>query len=307
MGRPGAGRAGVGADAWPTAGSSRAGRCCGRFAVARRRLRGRCPAGSPGSRPTADDQLDQQPDGASARTPGCWPPSPRSRPASGCSRGPAVDGHRARRSMSSRAAENLFWLGRYAERAEDLGAPAAGRVRPPQRLRPRRNPAGTECLDGLLAALTHVTATYPGLRRRRRRRAPRRARARAARPRSSTPHRPGSLAFSVPPPARRRGPGARPALERHVARLGHLERDLAALDAQPRPSRPCTGVARPGDGRACWPWRASSAESMVRDPGWRFMDAGRRLERALQLAAARAPPSCPCATRPPTASCSSRC
>jgi uncharacterized alpha-E superfamily protein len=28
-----------------------------------------------------------------------------------------------------------------------------------------------------------------------------------------------------------------------------------------------------------------AGESMVRDPGWRFMDAGRRIERALQLAA----------------------
>ena len=53
--------------------------------------------------------------------------------------------------MSSRAAENLFWLGRYAERAEDT-------VRLLRVVHDRRNefahdtnPAGTACLRDVAA------------------------------------------------------------------------------------------------------------------------------------------------------------
>ena len=49
-------------------------------------------------------------------------------------------------------------------------------------------------------------------------------------------------------------------------------------------------------------------ESMVRDVGWRFMDAGRRLERAIAAAdAAARDGDARRAARRPTASCSSRC
>ena len=59
------------------------------------------------------------------------------------------------------AADNLFWLGRYAERAEQ----AIRIVR--TALRTYRNGVEFEdpdrlCLDEILAAVTQVTATHPG-------------------------------------------------------------------------------------------------------------------------------------------------
>jgi uncharacterized alpha-E superfamily protein len=65
--------------------------------------------------------------------------------------------------------------------------------------------------------------------------------------------------------------------------VGNLDRDLAIMA---RPMRP--GNAQAVIGRVMQSLLALAglaAESMVRDPGWRFMDAGRRLERAVQLVA----------------------
>jgi uncharacterized alpha-E superfamily protein len=65
--------------------------------------------------------------------------------------------------------------------------------------------------------------------------------------------------------------------------IGHLERDLAALDH----SAPLAADTR-ALGRvmaAMLALSGLSAESMVRDDGWQFMEAGSRLERALQLCA----------------------
>ena len=48
--------------------------------------------------------------------------------------GPAVERIDPMASIPSRVAENLWWLGRYAERAEAVDAAAAGGLRPAQRL-----------------------------------------------------------------------------------------------------------------------------------------------------------------------------
>jgi uncharacterized alpha-E superfamily protein len=64
-----------------------------------------------------------------------------------------------------------------------------------------------------------------------------------------------------------------------------LERDIRDLRTSD-PERPL--IAQHTLGRIMQSLLALSglaAESMVRDPGWRFMDAGRRIERGLQLAA----------------------
>src|SRR5262249_32030915 len=68
------------------------------------------------------------------------------------------------RAMSSRAVENLFWLGRYAERAEAV-------VRLLRVVGDRRNdfpeginPAGSACLRCLLTALAEVTGAEPDAR-----------------------------------------------------------------------------------------------------------------------------------------------
>ena len=178
-------------------------------------------------------------------------------------------------SMSSRAAENLFWLGRYAERAEDT-------VRLLRVVHDRRNdfahdtnPAGTACLRELLVALTDVTTTYPGFA------------LGAAGIDDPGPElealaldadRAGTLAFSV----------------RRLLDAAHTVRDQLSLDTWLVISNLHRELLdRPSLGRNTLAQVLGSllalaglgAESMVRDPGWRFMDAGRRIERGCQLAA----------------------
>jgi uncharacterized circularly permuted ATP-grasp superfamily protein/uncharacterized alpha-E superfamily protein len=178
-------------------------------------------------------------------------------------------------SMSSRAAENLFWLGRYAERAEDT-------VRLLRVVHDRRNdfahdtnPAGKACLRALLVALTEVTTTYPGFA------------LGAAGLDDPGPelealalddNRAGTLAFSV----------------RLLLDAAHTVRDQLSLDTWLVISNLHRELLdQPSLGRNTLAQVLGSllalaglgAESMVRDPGWRFMDAGRRIERGCQLAA----------------------
>ena len=71
--------------------------------------------------------------------------------------------------------------------------------------------------------------------------------------------------------------------------IGHLERDLAVLDRN-LPVAAVTGALGRVHG-GLLALAGLSAESMVRDAGWQFMEAGRRIERALQLVRpAAAPP-----------------
>jgi uncharacterized circularly permuted ATP-grasp superfamily protein/uncharacterized alpha-E superfamily protein len=194
--------------------------------------------------------------------------------------GPAVAAIAPEGSMSSRAAENLFWLGRYAERAEAL-------VRVLRVVGDRRNEfqhsateAGSECLDVLLRTLTEVTATWPGFA-------------------ASDPavladpgeelrslvvdeHRAGTLAFDA-----RRLLDAAYAVRDQLSNdtwlvIGTLERDLLGSAAATYPR----GVGSATLSRVLQALLALAglqSESMVRDPGWRFMEAGRRLERAIGL------------------------
>jgi uncharacterized alpha-E superfamily protein len=177
-------------------------------------------------------------------------------------------------SMPARATENLFWLGRYAERAE-------GTVRLMRVVHDRRNdfahdtnPAGTACLRALLVALTDVTTTYPGFA--------------AGADLLDTGRELEALALDVDRPG---------TLAHAVSRLldaAHAVRDQLSLDTW----LVISGLHRelldqPALGRSTLAQVLGSllalaglgAESMVRDPGWRFMDAGRRIERGCQLAA----------------------
>jgi uncharacterized alpha-E superfamily protein len=180
-------------------------------------------------------------------------------------------------TMSSRAAEQLFWLGRHAQRAEDA-------VRLLRVVHNRRSdfqhgahPAGTACLHALMAALTHVTGTYPGF-------IGNGADGRLADPGEELQsialdhQRDGTLAFSV----------------QQLINNAHAVRDQLSLDTWPVISSLQRDLLeRPNLGRATLGRVLTSllalsglaGESMVRDPGWRFMDAGRRIERGVQLAA----------------------
>jgi uncharacterized circularly permuted ATP-grasp superfamily protein/uncharacterized alpha-E superfamily protein len=204
-------------------------------------------------------------------------------------------------AMPSRAAENLYWLGRYAERAE-------GVARLLREVDDRRTeftdqpvPAGTACVTAMLQALTQVTTTYPGF-------IGTGAAARLADPDpeldmlAGDDSRPGTLAHAI-----------RNLLDAVDAVRDLLSTDtwLVVVDLQRRVTlaeqsgRGSTAEAaaerrRGGtDGSAhriaandtakilhgLLAIQGLGAENMVRDAGWRFMDAGRRLERAMQVVA----------------------
>ena len=198
--------------------------------------------------------------------------------------GPAVEAMDPGGSMPSRAAENLFWLGRYAERAEDA-------VRLLRVIYDRRtefasgtNPAGAKCLDLLLCALTEITTSYPGF------------------VDELVRTTPGPELFSMIVDDSRSG-----TLNHAIHRLldaayavrdqlsndtwlviGNLDREILSLRAEDGgPSeRPVTLQRALGSAmQSLLALGGLASESMVRDPGWHFMDAGRRLERAMQLVA----------------------
>ncbi|MGE3620963.1 MAG: circularly permuted type 2 ATP-grasp protein [Acidimicrobiia bacterium] len=183
-------------------------------------------------------------------------------------------------AMSSRAAENLFWLSRYAERAEDLVRQlrvASDRL---TEFAPGTNPAGNAAVRVLLEALTTTSGTYPGF-------VGEGAGDLVARPAAELvallvdARRPGTVAHSV-----RRVLDAAGEVRDQLSNdtflvIGHLGRDLAEVDVT-LPLAPLSGPL----GRVLQAMLALSglsSESMVRDDGWQFMEAGRRIERALQL------------------------
>ena len=207
-------------------------------------------------------------------------------------------GEQGRSALTSRAAENLFWLGRYAERAEAL-------VRLLRVVEDRHNdfaervsPAGTACVGVLLDALAEVSGvpvstptesttddTPTG--------APEAEDISTRGPVDSglrrllhDADRPGTLAFAV----RRVRETAYPVRDQLSGDtwlvLGALERDLRTTDTDGSSG---SDGDDPASGRLARVLRSLlalgglAAESMVRDQGWRFLNAGRRLERALQL------------------------
>ena len=186
-------------------------------------------------------------------------------------------------AISSRVAENLFWMGRYAERAEAT-------VRLARVILDRRNdtaaewnPTATAALTTLLEAFTTLTATFPGF-------VGAGADERLAAPEQhllgvlTDRDMVGSLAFDLAA-----------LLDSAVAVrdqlsldtwlvLNTIEVDLAIV-GEAGVEDPMAG-ARAGLGGVMKGLLALAGlvnESMVRDPGWQFLDAGRRLERALLL------------------------
>jgi uncharacterized alpha-E superfamily protein len=193
------------------------------------------------------------------------------------SAGPAVPAVEPEASISSRAAENLVWFGRYAERAEDV-------LRILRVVHDRRNDfadgsnaAGVACVNVLLAALTRVSDTFPGF-------VGEGAASRLAAPGAElqslaiSADRPGTLAFAI----RHLVDAAQVARDQLSIDtwlvIGSLQRDLLDVPSLERVTLQrvlASLLALAGLG----------AESLVRDPGWRFMDAGRRVERGAQLTA----------------------
>ena len=149
--------------------------------------------------------------------------------------------------LPSTLVENLFWMGRYAERCDYKDAAAAGDARP------AAQSAVLVAGDGDLQALRRRL----GFRRREAFHAERRHRS----------------------PGRVRGSGARQPLRGELARAHGAARDFGARRrAAPRGARRSTAC--------CCPWSALAGfalDDMTQDDGWRLMMIGRRLERLLFL------------------------
>jgi uncharacterized alpha-E superfamily protein len=200
---------------------------------------------------------------------------------------------RVHSAISPRVASDMFWFGRYAERAEDVArlvrvADNRWRDLPPD----GGDPALARCLVVLLETLTRVTTTYPGFAG---------AAGLLADPRGellsllSDEYRVGTLAHDI-----------RRTRELAGAVRDQLSNDtwliLSGLDRGLLPF--WTTLDRPGGAgippqlwdtldisaaisrllESLLAFAGLAAESMVRDEGWLFMDAGRRIERALQVA-----------------------
>ncbi|HTY72313.1 MAG TPA: circularly permuted type 2 ATP-grasp protein [Actinomycetes bacterium] len=196
--------------------------------------------------------------------------------------GPAVVAVRPETNVSPRIAENLFWIGRYAERAEDvvrLLRTALDRANDFQR---GGDPVGAESLRVLLRTLTEMTTTYPGF-------------VGAGSEERLADPLPELYRLLVDPTAGGSVAQAVAALVQaaHEVRdqlstdtwlaLGRAERVLAktAAGSAQRVGALTSALAQVLD--AMLALSGVIAETMVRDPGWRLLDAGRRIERAASL------------------------
>lgn len=179
-------------------------------------------------------------------------------------------------SLPSRAAENLFWAGRYAERTEATSCLLRSI------LINLRDPDDQRSLDPLLRALTHVTSTYPGF-------VGEDAAAKLADPRAELL----SLACDVD------RPGSLRASLRGLGRSTYVVRDLLPEDAwrvvdnMQQNWHPKLAVSQIGRGRLhdsinkliqqLSSFSGLTHENMSRETAWLLLNIGRRLERAINL------------------------
>jgi len=177
-------------------------------------------------------------------------------------------------TLSERAAENLFWVGRYAERAESV-------VRLMRAVHDRRNsevaadPTGSEAVQALLRVLSISTYTTPGFIEDERRVSPDAELFSLASDRS----RPGSLAHAITA-LLSAADAVRDQLSIDTWQVtsaleGHLE---TLATTAPGRQDVVQGVLGEIMG-SLLALHGLAGESMVRDAGWHFMEAGRRVER----------------------------
>ncbi|MGD9961099.1 circularly permuted type 2 ATP-grasp protein [Nocardioides sp.] len=194
--------------------------------------------------------------------PDAWQPDPTLAP-------PALEVPALAGGLSPRTAEDLFWLGRYAERAEgtarllrvadDLTEDFAGRP----------GTSGHATLMVLLEAVTRLTGAPGG---------PDLPPDRVLQRLAMDPALPGSVLYAA-----RRTISLAQALREQLSLdtwlvLGRLER---AFDNHDTETSLQPVLAQTVESMLAFSGLA--AESLVRDQGWHFLDAGRRLERAQHL------------------------
>ena len=200
-----------------------------------------------------------------------------------------------RRRLPSRIADDLYWLGRHVERAE-------GAVRLLRsilvRLTEKSGLADVPELPTLLKALTHQGYTYPGF-------VGAGSAARLAAPEEELrsvifdASRPGSLQWTFDA-LHRVARRVRDQISADTWRVLHglsqrsLEIEEQENDEEDEPRGPPTSAAAVGTLSDVLDWLGQivialtafgglAMESMTRGQGWRFLDMGRRLERATNL------------------------
>jgi uncharacterized circularly permuted ATP-grasp superfamily protein/uncharacterized alpha-E superfamily protein len=167
--------------------------------------------------------------------------------------GPAIEGLDPMASIPSRAAENLWWLGRYAERAEAITRLLRTVIDRANEFGGGTNPAGDAALEALTGALDWMAGADETL---------------------AQPVR--ALLDNAY--------GVREQLSRDTwLVIGPLERILDELRVPLGEPLGHSQAALQQVIQSLLALGGLGVESMVRDLGWRFMDAGRRLERSIQL------------------------
>jgi uncharacterized circularly permuted ATP-grasp superfamily protein/uncharacterized alpha-E superfamily protein len=184
---------------------------------------------------------------------------------------PAVSGSIA---MVPRVLSDLYWFGRYAERAEDLL-----RLVLATRTVALETDLGVThgALDVLLQAITHVSTTYPGFL------SPQVEMMSEFRSLLLDRHRTGTAAQSLGALSMA-AQGVRDQLSEDVWMvLADIERALASLAANPDDQGLQLTDASERVLSGLLALAGIATENMVRDPGWYMLDSGRGLERALQI------------------------
>jgi uncharacterized circularly permuted ATP-grasp superfamily protein/uncharacterized alpha-E superfamily protein len=182
-------------------------------------------------------------------------------------------------AVSPRVAEDLYWLGRYTERAESIARLLRVFDNRWRDVHPAPDAALARCVVTLLQTITAVTSTWPGF-------VGAGAGARLSAPQQeilsllTDETRTGTLAYDL---VRVRGlaNSVRDQLSSDTwTVLSGLDRSLLPFKSQSLDAAPA-GLAHLT--QAMLAFSGLVAESMVRDAGWYLLDAGRRVERGLQV------------------------
>ncbi len=186
---------------------------------------------------------------------------------------------------SPRVLSDLFWMGRYGERAENMARLLIATRRRYHEFRHRQEISESQCVPVLMAALGHITSTDPGPEDH--------AETIAIAPSTlwsltMDRDRPGSLVHSVD----RLALAARAVRDQLSsdtwAVLAGVERALAHKAEPPDSLAEGDAVLETAQSQTLvgmLTLAGVAAESMVQDVGWTMMDIGKRIERGLGLTA----------------------
>jgi len=191
--------------------------------------------------------------------------------------GPLVQPERPESTSSPRVLEDMFWLGRYAERTEDLTRLLIVTKDRADDFRFRPEHLGAGCVPVLLAAVSELTGT-------------------STFPTGVDPlprirelmldgSEPGTVAQSLSG-LREAARAVRDQLSGDTWMvLGATDRAVAELSDSPGDGGLTLSSTQAAVLSSMLALSGLASENMVRDPGWYFMDIGRRLERAQQVTA----------------------